>query len=114
MKNGVGVPQNIVLFGGTSEIGQAIVSGLVQPGVANVSLVCRDVDAGTLFAESLGERFDDLSVDVVRFDAADHMAMKAIVDEVFDGGRDIDVAVIAQGVLAEGVDYFGHPEKVAR
>jgi len=113
MKNGVGVPQNIVLFGGTSEIGQAIVSGLVQPGVANVSLVCRDVDAGTLFAESLGERFDDLSVDVVRFDAADHSSMKAIVDEVCDGGRDIDVAVIAQGVLAEGVDYFGHPEKVA-
>ncbi|MEY3588765.1 MAG: hypothetical protein RJA47_1361 [Actinomycetota bacterium] len=112
MKNGVGVPQNIVLFGGTSEIGQAIVAGLVQPGVANVSLVCRNVDAASVFAESLGERFDDLAVDVVRFDAADHSAMRAIVDEVGDNGRDIDVAVVAQGVLAEGVDYFAHPEKV--
>ena len=112
MKNGVGVPQNIVLFGGTSEIGQAIVGRLVQPGVANVSLVCRDVDAGTSFAESLGERYGDLSVDVVRFDASDHTAMSAIVDEVSDSGRDIDVAVVAQGVLAEGVDYFTHPERV--
>jgi len=112
MKNGVGVPQNIVLFGGTSEIGQSIVSSLVQPGVSHVSLVCRDVDAGSAFAESLGDRFDDLSVGVVRFDAADHAAMGSIVDEVCDEGRDIDVAVIAQGVLAEGVDYFAHPEKV--
>lgn len=112
MKNGVGVPQNIVLFGGTSEIGQSIVSALVQPGVANVSLVCRDVDSGTDFAVALGDRFDDLAVDVIRFDAGDHTAMASIVDEVCSGGRDIDVAVIAQGVLAEGVDYFAHPEKV--
>ena len=109
MKNGVGVPQNIVLFGGTSEIGQAIVSGLVQPGVANVSLVCRDIDGGSGFAGQLAERFGDLSVNVVRFDAADHTSMPSIVDEVCGDGRDIDVAVIAQGVLAEGADYYAHP-----
>ena len=112
MKNGVGVPQNIVLFGGTSEIGQAIIRGLVQPGVANVSLVCRDVDAGSVFAESLGETFGDTEVDVVRFDAADPAGMVSIVNEVCPAGRDIDVAVIAQGVLAEGVDYFASPERV--
>lgn len=112
MKNGVGVPQNIVLFGGTSEIGQAIIGRLVQPGVASVSLVCRDVDGGSSFAEVLGGRFEDLSVNVVRFDAADHASMASIVDEVSADGRDIDVAVVAQGVLAEGADYFAHPEKV--
>ena len=71
MKNGVGVPQNIVLFGGTSEIGQAIVSRLVRPGVANVSLVCRDVDGASGFAESLGDRSEDLAVSIVRFDGAE-------------------------------------------
>ena len=30
MKNGVGVAQNIVLFGGTSEIGQAIIQKIVK------------------------------------------------------------------------------------
>jgi hypothetical protein len=39
MKNGVGVAQNIVLFGGTSEIGQAIIEKLVKPGVSHVVLV---------------------------------------------------------------------------
>ena len=45
MKNGVGVAQNIVLFGGTSEIGQAIIHKLVKPGVSHVVLVSRDIDA---------------------------------------------------------------------
>ena len=44
MKNGVGVPQNIVLFGGTSEIGQQVAARLLQPGVARLTLVARDVD----------------------------------------------------------------------
>lgn len=113
MKNGVGVPQNIVLFGGTSEIGQAIVSQLVKPGVAHVSLVCRDVDGGALFADTLGGDDSDVEVDVVRFDAADHKSMASIVEEVSSGGRDIDVAVVAQGVLAEGVDYWSDPAAVA-
>ena len=113
MKNGVGVPQNIVLFGGTSEIGQAIVSRLVRPGVANVSLVCRDVDGASGFAESLGDRSEDLAVSIVRFDGADHTATRSIVDEVCSDGRDIDVAVIAQGLLGEGTDYYSAPERVS-
>lgn len=113
MKNGVGVAQNIVLFGGTSEIGQAIVSRLVKPGVSNVTLVCRDVEAGAAFAETFGDGSGGPDVEVVRFDAADHGSMAALVSEVSSGGRDIDIAVVAQGVLNEGVDYFAHPERVA-
>lgn len=113
MKNGVGVPQNIVLFGGTSEIGQAIVRELVRPGVARVGLVCRNVDAGSPFAEELGERHPDLQVDLVRFDGADAAAMAPLVDEVSSGGGDIDVALVAQGVLNEGVDYYSDPSAVA-
>lgn len=112
MKNGVGVPQNIVLFGGTSEIGQAIVSRIVKPGVSTVTLVCRDVEAGARFGESLGDGSSGPEVEVVRFDAADHAAMPALVSEVCSGGRDIDVAVIAQGVLNEGVDYLTDPARV--
>lgn len=112
MKNGVGVPQNIVLFGGTSEIGQAVLRELVMPGVAHVSLVCRDLEKGTEFADEIGTIAPDVSVDVVRFDAGDAHSMKEIVSEVSSGGRDIDVAVIAQGVLNEGFDYYSNPGAV--
>ena len=109
MKNGVGVPQNIVLFGGTSEIGQAVAARLVRPGVARLTLVARDVDGAAAFGESLD---GDTEVEVVRFDAADHASMAAVVDEVAANGRDIDVAVIAHGVLAEGADYYADPAAV--
>lgn len=112
MKNGVGVPQNIVLFGGTSEIGQAIVRSLVRPGVGHVSLVCRDVAAGEAFADELAGSPGDMDIDVVRFDGADAGSMKDVVSEVSSGGRDIDVAVIAQGVLNEGYDYYADPAGV--
>ncbi|MEY2767566.1 MAG: hypothetical protein RI939_169 [Actinomycetota bacterium] len=110
MKNGVGVPQNIVLFGGTSEIGQQIAARLLQPGVARLTLVARDVDAAAAFGESLDT---EAEVEVVRFDGADHAAMESVVDEVSAGGRDIDVAIIAHGVLAEGTDYYAAPARVA-
>jgi decaprenylphospho-beta-D-erythro-pentofuranosid-2-ulose 2-reductase len=109
MKNGVGVPQNIVLFGGTSEIGQAVVSALLQPGVARLTLVARDVDGAAAFGDSVE---GDTEVEVVRFDGADHSSMAAVVDEVSAPGRDIEVAVIAHGVLAEGADYYADPAAV--
>jgi decaprenylphospho-beta-D-erythro-pentofuranosid-2-ulose 2-reductase len=109
MKNGVGVPQNIVLFGGTSEIGQAVVSALLQPGVARLTLVARDVDGAAAFGDSVE---GDTEVEVVRFDGADHSSMAAVVEEVSAHGRDIDVAVIAHGVLAEGTDYYADPAAV--
>ncbi len=109
MKNGVGVPQNIVLFGGTSEIGQAVVSALLQPGVARLTLVARDLDGSATFGDSIE---GDTEVEIVRFDAADHSSMAAVVEEVSANGRDIDVAVIAHGVLAEGTDYYADPSAV--
>lgn len=109
MKNGVGVAQNIVLFGGTSEIGQAILQRLVQPGVARLVLVSRDLDAASVASQSLVESNPDLDVHHVRFDASDAVAMTHVVAEVAEAIGDIDVAVIAQGVLNEDVDYYADP-----
>lgn len=104
MRNGVGVPQHIVLFGGTSEIGLAVLDGLVRPGVSRVTLVCRNVESGESAADGLHGISDDTQVDVVRFDAADASSMSAVVSEVCSAG-DIDVAIIAQGVLGQGHDH---------
>lgn len=106
MRNGVGVAQNIVLFGGTSEIGQAIVERLVVPGTSSLVLASRDIDAAQSFADGIADTSDDLDIHHVRFDAADAAAMASVVAEVVAESGDIDIAVIAQGVLAEGVDHF--------
>ena len=109
MKNGVGVAQTIVLFGGTSEIGLAILGKLVKPGVSHVVLVSRDIDAAEVQIADIAERYPDLEVHHVRFNADDSASMVHVVAEVSQQIGDIDVAVIAQGALPEGVDYYANP-----
>lgn len=109
MKNGVGVAQNIVLFGGTSDIGQAILRRIVKPGAARLVLVSRDIDAANIAVADLVGRHSDLDVHHVRFDAADADSMKSVVDEIAGEIGDIDIAVVAQGLLNEGIDYWNDP-----
>ncbi len=109
MKNGVGVAQNIVLFGGTSEIGQAILKRVVKPGVAHLVLVSRDIDAAANMSQSLIADHPDLEVHHVRYDASDAESIVHVVNEVVDAVGDIDVAILAQGLLNEGQDYYADP-----
>ena len=46
MENSLGEPQVIVLLGGTSDIGLAIVRELLSPATRAIVLCCRDVGAG--------------------------------------------------------------------
>ncbi|MGA1361601.1 MAG: SDR family NAD(P)-dependent oxidoreductase [Ilumatobacteraceae bacterium] len=110
MRNGVGVPQHIVLFGGTSEIGLAVIEGLIGPGVAHVTLVCRDIGAGEQAAASIGSINDDIHVEIVRFEATDAAAMIDVVAEICSSAGDIDVAVVAQGLLGQDADHFSGAE----
>ncbi len=112
MKNGVGVAQNIVLFGGTSDIGQAILQRIVKPGVARVVLVSRDLDAAEIRTQGLADRFPDIDIHHVRFDAADARSLPQVVESVVEETGDIDIAVVAHGLLNEGRDYYAHPEEL--
>lgn len=112
MKNGVGVAQNIVLFGGTSEIGQAILRRVVKPGVARLVLVSRDIDAANRVSQELVGSHPELDVHHVRYEASDAASMEHVVAEVADAIGDIDVAVVAQGLLNEGADYYENPSSL--
>ena len=112
MKNGVGVAQNIVLFGGTSEIGQAILRRVVKPGVARLVLVSRDIDAANRASQELVGSHPELDVHHVRYEASDASSMEHVVAEVADAIGDIDVAVVAQGLLNEGADYYENPSSL--
>ena len=109
MKNGVGVAQNIVLFGGTSDIGQAILRRVVKPGVARVVLVSRNIDQAEIATSPLTDRFPEVDFHHVRFDASDAASMSEVVSTITEDIGDIDVAIVAQGVLNEGVDYYSAP-----
>ncbi len=56
MDNALGEAQTIVLFGGTSDIGRAIVDALVSPATTAVVLAARqpdDVDVSALGADAV-------------------------------------------------------------
>ena len=112
MKNGVGVAQNLVLFGGTSDIGLAVLRRLVKPGVAHIVLVSRNIDHAAEVIDPIVDGLDDIEVHHVRYDASDANSMVHVVDEVVREVGDIDVAVIAQGLLNEGVDNYADPTAV--
>jgi decaprenylphospho-beta-D-erythro-pentofuranosid-2-ulose 2-reductase len=72
--------------------------------------VCRDIEAGAQAAASIGSLDDDVHVEIVRFEASDASAMVDVVGEVCTAAGDIDVAVVAQGLLGQGADHFSGAE----
>lgn len=100
MLNAVGKAQNILLLGGTSEIGISIVERFLQQGGSHVTLAARKdsprIDAAVAKIKAVGAE----SVRVVDFDALDTDSHPAAIDEAFAEG-DVDVAVVAFGVLGD-------------
>jgi decaprenylphospho-beta-D-erythro-pentofuranosid-2-ulose 2-reductase len=99
--NALGSPQSLLLLGGTSEIGLAVAERLVRDRTRRVVLAGRDLDA----LRTAGERLralapGELDVTVLTFDAHDRASHTAVVEQAFAGG-DVDVALIAFGILGD-------------
>lgn len=95
--NALGQPDAVLLLGGTSDIGGAIVDRFVAGGTRRVVLAGRDVPAMQARAGALP---DHVTSEVVAFDAVDTDTHGAVLDQVFAAG-DIDVAVLAVGQLGD-------------
>jgi decaprenylphospho-beta-D-erythro-pentofuranosid-2-ulose 2-reductase len=97
MDNALGDAQTIVLFGGTSDIGRAIVDALLSPATTTVVLAARspqDVDTAPLRARGV-------TVDVVPFDATATADHARLVDRLVASHGDLDVVVLAFGQLGD-------------
>ena len=110
MLNAVGQAQNILLLGGTSEIGLAIVDELVsRGGKPTVTLAARKnsprIDAAVKEVTSHGAG----EVRVVDFDAFDTASHPAVIDEAFANG-DVDVAIVAFGTLGDQEELWQNQE----
>ena len=107
MQDALGSPQSILLLGGTSEIGLAIVRRLVQARTRRVVLAVRHPDTAKAAVdelEQLGAR-----VEVVTFDARETTEHAQVVGAAFDGG-DLDLVILAFGVLGDQAEFDAHPE----
>ncbi|MCU0268710.1 MAG: decaprenylphospho-beta-D-erythro-pentofuranosid-2-ulose 2-reductase [Acidimicrobiales bacterium] len=110
MRDALGAVQSVLVLGGSSEIGLAITRRLVQDRCRTVVLGVREPDAGaTRAAVDDLRRAGATSVEAVRFDACDTATHQAVLDDVFERFGDIDLVVVAFGVLGEQTDFDTHP-----
>jgi decaprenylphospho-beta-D-erythro-pentofuranosid-2-ulose 2-reductase len=100
MKDALGSVQSVLVLGGGSDIALATVRQLVARRATTVVLAARQ-------PESLAEAADELraagatSVETVAFDARDTASHEALLDGVFERVGEIDLAILAFGVLGD-------------
>ncbi|HEV3357063.1 MAG TPA: decaprenylphospho-beta-D-erythro-pentofuranosid-2-ulose 2-reductase [Pseudonocardiaceae bacterium] len=98
MIDAVGNPQSLLLLGGTSEIGLAIVERFAAARTLRVVLAGRPGPRLVAAAERLRDK--GCTVSTLEFDARRPETHVEVVDKAFADG-DIDVSVVAFGILGE-------------
>lgn len=105
MRDATGTVQSVLVLGGTSEIGVATARRLARDRARRVILAARDparAEGAVAELRALGAE-----AEAVAFDALDFASHEAFVADVFDRFGDIDLVLVAWGVL-------GDQERLAR
>jgi decaprenylphospho-beta-D-erythro-pentofuranosid-2-ulose 2-reductase len=106
MINAVGEPQSLLLLGGTSDIASAIARRYARSGL-RVVLAARPSERRT---EAAAELIDlGCEVTEVDLDARYHQSHARTIEQAFAGG-DIDIAVIAFGLLGDPEQAWHDPD----
>jgi decaprenylphospho-beta-D-erythro-pentofuranosid-2-ulose 2-reductase len=100
VKDALGSVQTVLVLGGTSEIGVATARALAGRRARTVILAARDPARCTAAADELREAGAD-RVEAVAFDARDTESHPAFVDDVFARFGDVDLVLVAFGVLGD-------------
>ena len=106
MKDALGSVQSLLVLGGTSEIGLATARALVRGRTRTVVLAARDPDVCAPAVAALRAAGAE-HVAAIPFDAVDFATHATIVDAVFSHFGDIDLALVAFGVLGKEDDPVG-------
>jgi decaprenylphospho-beta-D-erythro-pentofuranosid-2-ulose 2-reductase len=100
MKDALGRVQSVLVLGGTSEIGVATARALARTGARKVVLAARRPESCDAAAEAL--RQDGAAqVEQIEFDARALDSHEALVDRVTSLVGDVDLALVAFGVLGD-------------
>jgi decaprenylphospho-beta-D-erythro-pentofuranosid-2-ulose 2-reductase len=109
MRDAAGGVQSVLVLGGTSEIALATVRRMVSDGCRTVLLAGRTPDELQASAEELRAAGADM-VDTLAFDALDTAAHADVLADAFGRHGDIDVVLLAFGVLGDQATYDADPE----
>jgi decaprenylphospho-beta-D-erythro-pentofuranosid-2-ulose 2-reductase len=112
MRDALGRVESVLLLGGTSEIGVATTRELVARGASRVVLAARDLDAAGRAADDL-RRAGATDVRIVEFDAGDTASHEKVIDGIFDAHGDIDLTILAFGVLGDQPAFDASPRAAA-
>ena len=114
MIDATGNPQTILLLGGTSEIGLAICERYLREAKARVILAdlpgAPRRDAAIAQLQAAGAK----SVEYLDFDAVDTASHPGVIEAAWGGGaanRDIDVAIVAFGILGDAEELWQNQAK---
>jgi decaprenylphospho-beta-D-erythro-pentofuranosid-2-ulose 2-reductase len=100
MKDALGSVQSVLVLGAGSDIAQATVRRLVASRARTIVLAVRDPESVAAFAEEL-RTLGATKVESVAFDAHDTTQHESFVADVFTRAGDIDLAILAFGVLGD-------------
>lgn len=100
MRDALGSVQSVLVLGGTSEIGAATARALARRRARMVVLAARDPGRAAPVARAI-EAAGAARVETVRFDADDLASHERFVDDVFGRHGDIDLVLVAFGVLGD-------------
>lgn len=106
----VGNPQTVLLLGGTSEIGLAICERYLRNAAARIVLAAMPEDPGRDAAVAQMKAAGARSVELVDFDAVETETHPKVIEECFAGG-DVDVAIVAFGLLGDAEELWQNQQK---
>src|SRR5271156_5339589 len=110
----VGNPQTVLLLGGTSEIGLAICERYLRDAPARIVLAALPDDPGRDAAVAQLKAAGARSVDLIDFDGVDTDTHPDVIEKAFSDGvgpRDIDVAIVAFGLLGDAEELWQNQRK---
>lgn len=110
MINAVGNPQTLLLLGGTSEIGLAIVEEYLRKAPARVILAALPNDPLREAAVAQVQAAGATKVDLVDFDALDTDNHPKVIDEAWAGG-DVDIAIVAFALDGDAEELWQNQRK---
>ena len=115
MNDALGLPQTVVLLGGTSDIGLAIVRRLQSPSLRAVVLACRNPESGEVAAAGVRQGAPGVEVEVVPFhgDPAGAATHEGLLADIAQRHGDIDVVVVAFGQLGDNEQVSRDPVAAA-
>jgi decaprenylphospho-beta-D-erythro-pentofuranosid-2-ulose 2-reductase len=112
MKDALGAVQTVLVLGGTSEIALATVRRLARDRCRRVVLAVRDPAAGETEAEAL-RAGGVTDVHVLAFDAGEPAGHAAVIEEAAALVGDLDVVLLAFGVLGDQATFDADPVAAA-